>query len=129
MEQLLACIEIEENSVFELCGGLIDDWKTEVDLAKASGPSDTHTGKQCKTDYEAKAITSLIKTFDGLNIIEQDCSDRKLNSEISKMQAKLRTKIEWDIANYRQKRELEREFNMVKNRYLADLIWKEYSES
>ncbi len=26
VEQLLACIKIEENSVFQLCGGLIDDW-------------------------------------------------------------------------------------------------------
>ncbi len=125
----MACIEIEENSVFELCGGLIDDWKEEGEQAKASGLSNEHTEKQGKNDYKAKAITSLVKTFDGLKIIEQDCSDRKLNSEINDMQTKLKTKIERDIANYRQKRELEREFDVVKNRYLADLIWKDYSES
>ncbi len=49
VEQLLAYIKIEENFVFKLCGGLINDWKEEVEKSAASGLSDTHTGDQCKT--------------------------------------------------------------------------------
>ncbi len=80
-------------------------------------------------NQEAKTITSLIKTFNGLNTIERDCTDRKLHSKISKLQTKLKTKIKWDIGSYRLKRELEHEFDRTKTRCLADLNWKDYLES
>ncbi len=41
VEQLLACIEIEENSVFELCSGLSNYWKEELEKSNASSPSNT----------------------------------------------------------------------------------------
>ncbi len=42
VEQLLARVDIEENSVFELCGCLINDWKEAVKGSNANGPSNTH---------------------------------------------------------------------------------------
>ncbi len=123
----MTCIKIEENSIFKLCSGLIDDWKEEVEKSAASGLSDTHTGEQCKMDLEAKIITSLIKTFKGLNAIEKDCADTRLNSKLSNLLSKVKNKIECDIATYCQKKELEHDLDRVKNRYLADLNWEVYS--
>lgn len=35
VEQVLACIYCQNNTVFELCGGLVDDWQKKVhDLTK-----------------------------------------------------------------------------------------------
>ncbi len=92
VEQLLACIDVEENSIFKLCSGLIDDWKEEVKKSLASGLSDTHTWEweQWKTDFEAKTINS----FEGLNAIGKDCADRSLNLELSELQLKVKNKIE-----------------------------------
>ncbi len=67
-----------------------------------------------KTDLKAKTITSLIKTFNELNAIEKDCAGRRLNSELSELQLKVKNKIECDILTYRQKRELGQKFNRVK---------------
>ncbi len=50
VEQVWVCIEIEENLVFEVCGGLINEWKEEVHGLDENGPSDAHEDKQCQTD-------------------------------------------------------------------------------
>ncbi len=50
----MACIEIKDNLVFELCSGLIDNWKEEKEKSVASGPSNTLTGEQHKMDLEAR---------------------------------------------------------------------------
>ncbi len=58
MEHLLACIKIEENSVFKLFGGLIDDWKEEAEKSMASCLSNSHEGGKHKTNLKAKTLTS-----------------------------------------------------------------------
>ncbi len=75
------------------------------------------------------AISFLIDNFEGLNIVEQNCVDRRLNLEVSEMQAKVKTKIENDNANNCQQKELEQEFGRIKKQQLADLYWKVYAES
>jgi len=124
----LACIEIEENSVFKLCSGLVDDWKEEVKRSNANSPRDAHLHEQGKTNLEAKTISSLIKTFERLIIVEQDCVDRRLNSEVSKLQAKVKAKIECNVANCCQQKELEHKFDEIKKQQLADLVWMDYFE-
>ncbi len=63
----------------------------------ANGLSDTYTGKQHKMDLEAKTISHLIKTFNGLNAIEKSCADGRLNSELSELQSKVKNMIKCDI--------------------------------
>mmetsp|Transcript_6852 Transcript_6852/g.13712 ORF Transcript_6852/g.13712 Transcript_6852/m.13712 type:complete len:166 (-) Transcript_6852:717-1214(-) len=75
IEQLLICIDCENSPVFELCGGLVDDWRNEVNgLAEDSLNSKSNDHKT----KELEAANNLIDTFEGLSTAEDKCIDSKL---------------------------------------------------
>ncbi len=61
VDQLLKFIDCEEILDFELCGGLFDNWKEDVQGLDASGPKGGIAYRQFQVDEQDK-----IHTFDRL---------------------------------------------------------------
>ncbi len=53
------------------------------------------------------------RPFEGMNIVEQNCVDRRQNTEASELPAKEKTKTKNDIANYYQQKELKQVFDRI----------------